>query len=97
MPWSVYGTFSAFHFFMNPRGRAIRPASFDPLDIDYAELKDRPPELVNKVRLGLLVNGVDIQGWPGGVTSAANTADDISVTADALRETIRMLRREGEL
>ena len=97
VPWSVYGTFSSFHFFMNPRGRAIRPASFDPLDIDYAELKDRPPELVNKVRLGLLVNGVDIQGWPGGVTSAANTADDISVTADALRETIRMLRREGEL
>ena len=97
VPWSVYGTFSAFHLFMNPRGRAITPSAFDPLAIDYAELKDRPPELVNKIRLGLLVNGVDIQGWPGGMTSAANTADDISVTVDAFRETIHMLRREGEL
>ncbi len=97
VPWSVYGTFSSFHLFMNPRGRAIAPSTFDPLEIDYAELKDRPSELVNKIRLGLLVNGVDIQGWPGGMTSAANTADDLPVTVDAFRETIRMLRREGEL
>ena len=97
VPWAFYGTFSAFHLFMNPRGRAIRPAAFDPLDIDYAELKQRPPELVNKIRLGLLVNGVDIQGWPGGMSSAANTADDLPVTVDAFRETVRMLRREGEL
>ena len=97
VPWSVYGTFSSFHLFMNPRGRAITPSTFDPLEIDYAELKERPPELVNKIRLGLLVNGVDIQGWPGGMTSAANTADDLPVTVDAFRETIRMLRREGEL
>ena len=97
VPWAVYGTFSSFHLFMNPRGRAIRPAAFDPLDIDYAELKERPPALVNKIRLGLLVNGVDIQGWPGGMASAANTADDLPITVDAFRETIRMLRREGEL
>ena len=97
VPWAVYGTFSSFHLFMNPRGRAITPSAFDPLDLDYAELKERPPALVNKVRLGLLVNGVDIQGWPGGMTSAANTADDLPVTVDAFRETIRMLRREGEL
>ena len=43
------------------------------------------------------MNGVDIQGWPGGMTSAANTPDDLPVTVDAFRETIRMLRREGEL
>ncbi len=97
VPWAVYGTFSSFHLFMNPRGRAIRPAAFDPLAIGYAELKERPPALVNKIRLGLLVNGVDIQGWPGGMTSAANTAADLPVTVDAFRETIRMLRREGEI
>ena len=97
VPWAVYGTFSSFHLFMNPRGRAIRPSDFDPLEIDYAELKERPPALVHKIRLGLLVNGVDIQGWPGGMTSAANTAEDLPITVDAFRETIRMLRREGEL
>ena len=52
---------------------------------------------MNKFRLGFLINGVDIHGWPGGMSSAANTADDLPVTVDALRETIRMLRREGEL
>ena len=52
---------------------------------------------MNKIRLGLLVNGVDIQGWPGGMTSAVNTAADLPVTVDAFRETIRMLRREGEI
>lgn len=97
VPWAVYGTFSSFHLFMNPRGRAIRPTAFDPLDYDYTELKERPPALVNKIRLALLVNGVDIQGWPGGMTSAANGADDLPVTVDAFRETIRMLRREGGL
>ena len=97
VPWAVYGTFSSFHLFMNPRGRAITPSAFAPLTLDYAELKERPPALVNKIRLGLLVNGVDIQGWPGGMTSAANTTDDLPVTVDAFRETIRMLRREGEL
>ena len=97
VPWAVYGTFSSFHLFMNPRGRAIAPSAFDPLTLDYAELKERPPALVNKIRLGLLVNGVDIQGWPGGMTSAANTEADLPVTVDAFRETIRMLRREGEI
>ena len=97
VPWAVYGTFSSFHLFLNPRGRTIRPSTFDPLDCDYMELKQRPPALVNKIRLALLVNGVDIQGWPGGMSSAANTAADLSITVDAFRETIHMLRREGEL
>lgn len=96
VPWAVYGTFSSFHLFMNPRGRPIVPSAFDPLDCGYAELKERPPDLVNKIRLAMLVNGVDIHGWPGGMTSAANTEGDLRVTVDAFRETVRMLRREGE-
>ena len=97
VPWAAYGTFSSFHVFMNPRNRAITPSKFDPLDYDYAELKDRPAEVVNKIRLAMLINGVDIHGWPGGMSSAANTEADLPVTLDAWRETIRMLKREGEL
>ncbi len=97
VPWAVYGTFSSFHLFMNPGNRPIVPSRFDPLDCDYVELKTRPPDVVHKVRLAMLINGVDIHGWPGGMSSAANTDADLPVTIDAFRETIRMLRHEGEL
>jgi glutamate-1-semialdehyde 2,1-aminomutase len=93
----VYGTFSVFHLFMNPRNRAITPSTFDPLEIDYTELKERPDAVVTKIRLAMLINGVDMFAWPGGMSSAANTAADLPVTIDAFRETIRMLKREGEL
>jgi glutamate-1-semialdehyde 2,1-aminomutase len=97
VPWAVYGTFSVFHLFMNPRNRAITPSTFDPLEIDYTELKERPDAVVTKIRLAMLINGVDMFAWPGGMSSAANTAADLPVTIDAFRETIRMLKREGEL
>ncbi len=95
--WAIYGTFSSFHLFMNPRNRAIDPTAFDALAYDYTELKERPPDTVNKFRLAMLVNGVDIQGWPGGMSSAANDESDLAVTVEAFRETIRMLKREGEI
>ena len=43
------------------------------------------------------IGGVDISGKPGGLTSAVHTGADIAHTAEALRESIRMLRAEGEL
>ena len=96
VPWAVYGTFSGIHTFMNPQKRKIRATAFDPFDYSYEELKANSPELVNKLRLAMLVNGVDLSG-SDGLFSMAHTDDDLARTVDAFRESVIMLRREGEL
>ena len=95
--WAAYGTYSGFHVFLNPLGRKIVPSDFDPLAIHFDELKQNPPVLAQKLRLAMLVNGVDITGWPGGLVSAAHDEQDAALTIAAFRESIRMLKREGEL
>ena len=94
VPWAAYGTFSGFHLFLNPEGRPIRADRFDPFSIDFRELKANPPRLADSLRLALLCNGVDFMGWPGGVISAAHGDAELAETADAFRESIRMLRDE---
>ena len=93
----MYGTYSGFHTFFNPQGRAVQPRSFDPTQCSLDELKTQPKELVNKLRLALLVNGVDVGGRIGGFLSCTHMADDVAQTAAAFREAIRMLRQDGEL
>ena len=104
VPWAAYGTFSGFHVFTNPANRAVDPHAFDAHALSWRELRDshvnrtgRHAELVRKFRLAMLVNGVDMSSWPGGVTSATHTADDIAATVAAVAESISMLRAEGEL
>jgi glutamate-1-semialdehyde 2,1-aminomutase len=67
------------------------------MDCSFAELKGTPQRLAHRLRLALLVNGVDISGWPGGLVSAEHTADDLAATAAAFAEAIRMLREDGEI
>ncbi len=97
LPWAVYGTSSGFHMFLNPRGRDMSPDRFDPYAVSLDEYKNPPPRLRARLRLALLVNGVDISDRLAGFTSIAHTAADIAETAAALRESVRMLRAEGEL
>jgi glutamate-1-semialdehyde 2,1-aminomutase len=97
VPWAVYGTFSGFHLFLNPRRRPIDPLRFDASAVDYREILSFPPDLARLTRLAMLANGVDLNGRLSGLTSAAHDADDIAATAAALKESLRMLRSEGEL
>ncbi len=96
-PWAVYGTHSGFHLFMNANGRAIDPLDFDPLDCTMAELKGQPARLSSRLRVALLVQGIDTNGRIGGFLSATHTDDDIAETAAAFRGAIAMLRAEGEM
>lgn len=104
VPWAAYGTFSGFHIFTNPDGRAVDPLTFDARELPWRELRDahakregQHGEQVRKFRLALLVNGVDMNGWPGGVTSATHTPDDIAATVAAVERSVQMLQAEGEL
>ena len=97
VPWAAYGTYSGFHLFLNPEGRSLRPDRFDPHSIDYRELKANPPGLADRLRLAMLSNGVDITGWPGGTISAAHGDAELAETADAFRESLRMLKAEDAI
>jgi len=94
LPWAAYGEFSAVHVFTNPQGRAIRPFDFDPLGVPWGELKAKQPGLVNRLRLAALVHGVDLTGWPGMITSAALSEQDVDATLDAFGEALRLVLRE---
>ena len=65
VPWAAYGTFSGFHIFTNPAQREIDPQTFEASAIEWREIKQNPPGVSDKLRLAMLINGVDITGWPG--------------------------------
>ena len=62
--------------------------------IEWREIKQNPPGVSDKLRLAMLINGVDITGWPGGTISAAHNEANLDQTVEAFRESLRMLRAE---
>ena len=98
IPWALYGDYSFFHFFTNPDNHPIKPTAFDAHAVPVAWFKaDKRERLLQKMVLGLMINGVDPKSWRGGLVSAAHTAEDIAYTVEAWRKTLRALRDEGEL
>ena len=98
VPWAVYGEYSTFHVFTNPKGRTdVGPDSFDPLAYGYAELKSNAPDAVQKLRIAMILNGVDIMGWPGGNISAVHSDRDRAKTVDAFARSIQLMKDEGDL
>ncbi|MCL6608274.1 MAG: aminotransferase class III-fold pyridoxal phosphate-dependent enzyme [Geminicoccaceae bacterium] len=97
VPWAAYGTFSGVHLFPNPEGRRIDPLAFDPESLPFAELKARPPRLAQRIRLALLLHGVDVSGQLALLASATHGPREVEDTVAAFREAIRRLAREGEV
>ncbi len=96
LAWAAYGEHSAVHVFTNPAARAgIGPDSFDPLALPFMELKGNAPGVAQKLRLAMLLNGVDMNGWPGGTISAAHGPRELDETDAAFRSAIAMLKAEG--
>ena len=61
------------------------------------ELKDQPKRLSARLRLALLLGGVDTNGRIGGVVSCTHGASEIADTARALRAALALLHDEGEI
>ncbi len=98
VPWAAYGTFSMLHIFTNPDHAPITPSVFDPHRASVESLTGtRHADLVRKLRLGMMVNGVDFNSYPGGLVSARHGEAELEDTLAALRKTIHMLRQEGEI
>ena len=97
VPWAIYGEHSFFHIHSNPQGHAIRPTAFDASTLTVDSLKGKNEAMLGKLRLAMLVNGVDLKGWRGGLVSAAHTQADVDLTLEAWRKSLRALKEEGEL
>ena len=97
VPMAVYGEFSGFHIFTNPKGRAISPRAFDPFECEPDELKGTRPDLAQKLRLAMLCEGVDLAGWPGGMVSGVHGQAEFDHTVAAFARTLHLLKAEGEL
>lgn len=93
LSWCAYGLFSDFHLYCG----SATPEEIYAGAVPWRQLKGGiRPELVHKIRAGLLLHGIDIAGWPGGVVSAAHTAEDVDRTTAAFDATITMLKAEGD-
>ena len=98
VPWACYGEHSGFYFFTDPSRTGVDPMNFDARTWTLEDIKAcATQQVVSKLRLALLVNGVDISGKPGGIVSGVHSAEDVERTADAARAALRALRAEGEL
>jgi glutamate-1-semialdehyde 2,1-aminomutase len=98
VPWAVHGSYSGFHIYTNPENAPIDPATFDAeAHIPQMLGKARGEGVTAKLRLGLLANGVDINGGPSGTISATHGEAEMETTVGAFRTTLRALRRDGEL
>lgn len=98
VPWACYGEHSGFYFFLNPDGVELDPLTFDARAVPHAALKASGKHpAANKLRLALMLGGVDMSGKPGGTVSAAHDEEDLARTAAAVRGAVRMLRKEAEI
>ena len=87
MPWAAYGTFSMLHIFTNPDHVAITPTRFDPHQYSTENLTgNRQAGTVHKLRLAMMVNGVDLSGSPGGLVSATHGEPELEDTAQGDRQ-----------
>ncbi|HEY3057428.1 MAG TPA: aminotransferase class III-fold pyridoxal phosphate-dependent enzyme [Chloroflexota bacterium] len=87
----VYGDASCFHVYLQaPPGTAVTSRA-ELHTIDAAVLKGMPGPLVQRFQHNLLVRGMDLLSYTGGVTSAAHSADDIDRGIGIFREAMRDL------
>ncbi len=98
VPWAAYGTFSMLHIFTNPDRAAITPTRFDPHQQPTASLTgNRQAGIVHKLRLAMMVNGVDFSSSPGGLISATHDETEMEDTLDALRKSMYLMKEEGDI
>src|SRR5262249_943707 len=90
VPWAVYGEHSYFHIHTNPQNQPIRATQFDAATLTVDALKGKNEGMLAKLRIAMLVNGVDLKGWRGGLVSAAHTQADVDFTVEAWRKSLRM-------
>ena len=95
--WCIYGTFSEFRYLIGHDLGDVRAEEIDPSAIAYTKLKRAvDPGLVQNLRCGLLLYGVDTPAH-GGLTMAAHSEEDIDQTIQAFEKTLHKMKRSDLL
>ncbi len=96
----VYGTYSMFHILLfNPHNphEKMNLADYGGAGAKpFLAMRDADAALYGKMKRGLQVNGVDLMG-DGGMLSTAHTEDDVRAAAAAFDRTIDLLKQEGAI
>jgi glutamate-1-semialdehyde 2,1-aminomutase len=94
--WAVHGSHSGMHIYTNSEGADIVPGQFDAVPFIQKMLnKPRGEGVAGQLRIGMLVNGVDMNSGPSAWISAMHGEAEMAITVDAFRATIRALKLEG--
>jgi glutamate-1-semialdehyde 2,1-aminomutase len=96
--WAAYGEHSAVYIYTNPDDDELDPLAFDAFACAHDKFRrmGKRPQ-VRKLRLALLVNGVDISSKPGGLCSFVHGDEELEFTAAAFERALQMMIEEGEL
>ena len=97
VPWAFYGDFSGVHLFTNPARLDIQPTRFDATVLPWQQIGTSSAESVRKLRLAMVVHGVDFNTRATAVVSAAHGDDEVAQTIEALRGAIAMLKDDGDI
>jgi glutamate-1-semialdehyde 2,1-aminomutase len=77
------------------------PTRFDPHEPPEPPTEalagNRQAGVVHKLRLAMMTAGVDFNGSPGGIVSATHGEAELDDTLKVLRNSVRMLKQEGEI
>jgi glutamate-1-semialdehyde 2,1-aminomutase len=92
LPFLWYGDFSAFHL-MITREEESFAEPFDPYAVERERYLARPQPILNRLRMALNVNGVDVNTRCSGLLSAVHTEGDIDGLTLAVARAADMLRR----
>ena len=68
---------------------------FDPKMIHPVEIVQNDPNLMMLIRLGMLINGIDLTPRFSGWVSAVHGDEELQATAAAFQNMIGMLKRES--
>ena len=87
----VYGDASCFHVYLQAAPGSGATSRADLHTRDAAMLKGIPASLVQRFQHNLLVRGMDVLSYTGGVTSAAHSEADIERSVAIFRDVMRDL------
>ncbi len=92
--WCVYGQFSGFRILKEHECNKRVNCDFQACDYDYTRLKTGgDPELGRMLRIGMLLNGVDMS-LSLTLTSSAHSMEDVDKTVAAFDSTLAQMKKE---
>jgi hypothetical protein len=93
LPWRAYGRFSSFHILPDAPDGANTDVDYLPWQL-FAR---RPRELLQRLRMALILEGVDIASRGTGFLSGMHQTDDVHYLIAAFEQALQRLRRDGAL